>query len=73
MVLLDLEGESYFGLNEVGARIWQLLQERLDPDALMFALEQEYEVERGELESDVGHLLDQLLEARLVQAAQEEG
>ena len=25
-VLLDLEGEAYFGLNEVGTRIWQLLQ-----------------------------------------------
>lgn len=25
-VLLDLEGESYFGLNEVGTRIWQLIQ-----------------------------------------------
>ena len=25
-LLLDLEGESYFGLNEVGTRIWQLLQ-----------------------------------------------
>ena len=22
-VLLDLEGESYFGLNEVGTRVWQ--------------------------------------------------
>ena len=25
-VLLDLQGESYFGLNEVGTRIWQLIQ-----------------------------------------------
>ena len=27
-VLLDLQSESYFGLDEVGTRIWQLLQEK---------------------------------------------
>jgi hypothetical protein len=26
-VLLDLAGETYFGLNEVGTRIWQLLKQ----------------------------------------------
>ena len=25
-VLLDLESESYFGLNEIGTRIWQVLE-----------------------------------------------
>ena len=27
-VLLDLASESYFGLDDVGMRIWQLLQEQ---------------------------------------------
>jgi hypothetical protein len=27
-VLLDLKSESYFGLDDVGMRIWQLLQEQ---------------------------------------------
>ena len=65
-VLLDLASESYFGLDEVGTRIWQLLQEGAGREQLIDTLLDEYEVERAELERDVGQLLDGLADAGLV-------
>ena len=65
-VLLDLEGESYFGLNEVGTRIWQLLVSEQSVAGIMDSLSNEYDVSREQLESDVSDLLDKLTEAGLV-------
>lgn len=65
-VLLDLEGESYFGLNEVGTRIWQLLQTDITIEEALDTLTGEYDVSRVQLECDVGALLDKLAEAGLV-------
>lgn len=68
-VLLDLQGECYFSLNEVGTRIWQLLQGRSSVGEALGALSDEYDVSREQLESDVGELLDKLSEAGLVTLA----
>jgi len=65
-VLLDLEGESYFGLNEVGTRIWQLLQTETTIEDILNTLTDEYDVSRIQLECDVGELLDKLADAGLV-------
>ena len=68
-VLLDLEGESYFGLNEVGTRIWQLLQSEQTVAETLNTLSDEYDVSRKQLESDVSELLTRLTEAGLVTPA----
>ena len=65
-VLLDLDGESYFGLNEVGTRVWQLLQSERTVGETLSALSDEYDVGREQLESDMGELLDKLSDAGLV-------
>jgi hypothetical protein len=65
-VLLDLEGESYFGLNEVGTRIWQLLQAKPTVAETVSTLSDEYDVSREELEVDVGDLLVKLADAGLI-------
>jgi len=65
-VLLDLEGESYFGLNEVGTRIWQLLQSEQTVAEALDTLSDEYDVSREQLESDVSDLLGKLSDAGLV-------
>ena len=66
MVLLDLSSESYFGLDEIGARIWQLLNDGSSVGEALDALLQEYEVSRETLEADVGELLGSLAEAGLI-------
>ncbi len=65
-VLLDMQSESYFGLDEVGTRIWQLLQEKDDLQAVFDAILGEYDVEADQLERDLKELLSGLEEAGLV-------
>lgn len=65
-VLLDLDGESYFGLNEVGTRIWQLLKDELNIGNVLDTLDGEYDVSREQLERDVAKLLGSLEESGLI-------
>lgn len=65
-VLLDLRSDFYFGLDEIGTRVWQLLQSGLSLQELIDMMLDEYEVKRETLEADVGELLDKLLAAHLV-------
>ncbi len=65
-VLLDLQGESYFGLNEVGTRIWQLLQSEKTIAETLTTLSDEYDVSQEQLEADVSELLAKLTKAGLV-------
>ena len=66
-VLLSTETEIYFGLNEVGTRIWQLLP----PNSSSFAelcgrLASEYpDAPLETIRTDVAELLDALLEQQL--------
>ena len=68
-VILDLASENYFGLNEVGTRVWALIGEGLEPAAVVDALLEEYEVERAVLVKDVDDLLERLREAGLIEFA----
>jgi hypothetical protein len=66
-VLLDLAGETYFGLNEVGTRVWQLLKQDHGFIDLLDVLEAEFDVSRERLETDIAELLDQLEQAGIVE------
>jgi len=68
-VLLDMASEQYFGLDEVGARIWMLLSEEKAAGQILEDLLDEYEVERADLEKDLSELLERLLEAGLIRRA----
>jgi hypothetical protein len=61
MVMMSVKTGGYIGLNEVGARIWDLLETPCDIDALCARLESEYDVEpavcRAEIEDFVAELV----------------
>jgi len=59
-VLLDLKSENYFGLDEVGTRIWQLIKETDDLQAIYNTLLAEYEVEENRLQTDLDALLGEI-------------
>ncbi|HEY6877533.1 MAG TPA: PqqD family protein [Polyangiales bacterium] len=59
-VILGAEAGQYFGLNEVGARIWELVQQPVQVSAICAALCAEYEVQPDECERDVIELLGEL-------------
>ena len=66
MVLLDLKNGGYFGLDEVGTRIWQLLQEKGETDYISQKLLEEYDVEEEQLHKDIKELIDKLVEEGLI-------
>lgn len=68
-VILDLASGTYFGLDPVGARIWQMMGERKTLAEICATMLEEYEVEREQLETDVLRLSSELLERGLVLSA----
>lgn len=73
-VLLSTELEVYFGLNETGARIWELLSDCDTVDGLCRELGREYpEVDPDVLRRDVRELLEELAEEGLVRWEEDGG
>lgn len=64
-VILDLASSTYFGLDGVGVRLWQLLLENSDLQAACHTLLTEYEVEADQLRQDIAVLINQLVDAGL--------
>ena len=59
-VLMDLASEHYYGLDEVGTRVWQLIGQTKDLRAIYQTLLQEYEVKEERLLQDLDVLLGQI-------------
>lgn len=68
-VILNLATGTYFGLNEVGTRMWNLIAEGKSGEQVIETLLGEYEVEEKQLRSDYESLVKQLLEKGLVKAS----
>ena len=66
MVLLDMESENYFGLDEVGTSIWQAMKDDADLDTVFAALLAQYEVHEDVLKSDLLNFVDRLQASGLV-------
>jgi hypothetical protein len=67
-VLIHLRTNQIYELNAQGARVWQLIQDGLDRQAIVEALGREFEADPGRLEADVDVLLSRLADAGLVGA-----
>jgi len=68
-VILDLDSESYFGLDQVGTRMWQLVTEADSIQTAFDNLQEEYEVETDRLRADLTELLEVLLARGLIELA----
>jgi hypothetical protein len=67
-VVLNLQDGVYYGLNDVGARVWALLDTMGTPREICEALQAEYEIDRATLEADVLALLAEMEEGGLVES-----
>ena len=65
-VLLHLDSESYFGLDEVGTGMWEALTAHASVDAAFQALLETYDVQPAELRGDLERFVAQLAHAGLV-------
>ena len=70
-VLLNTRTNYYYSLDEVGARLWSLLNEGKQLMESYQALLEEYDVEPAQLEQDLLELISGLVENGLVEIAQE--
>lgn len=65
-VLLNINTEQYFGLDEVGTSIWNSLNETDSVEATYQKLLDEYEVEPEQLNKDLHDLINKLAEHQLL-------
>ncbi|MBW8873572.1 MAG: PqqD family protein [Acidobacteria bacterium] len=65
-VLLATDSGRYFGLNEVGTRMWSLLRLHGDVEAVCRALLAEYEVPEARLREDLAQFVGTLAARGLV-------
>lgn len=65
-VLLDMDSEQYFGLDDITLHIWQILSEDSDVDNLLSKLLAEYNVKEEVLKKDIITLLTQMQTDKLL-------
>lgn len=65
-VLLNLQTERYYGLDETGTRMWQLVTAAPNIDSAYQELLSEFDVESEVLRSDLTELLGKLVENGLL-------
>jgi len=66
IVVLDPKHGYYYGIDGVGARIWELLQKRTTPQRILKSLIQEYEVDEKRLREDMSKFISQLEKSGLL-------
>ena len=66
-VVLHLTSGAYFGLNEVAAAVWNLLQAPHTVEEIETHVLSQYKVEREQCERDLSRLLGDLAQAGLLQ------
>lgn len=66
-VLLQLDSGEYFGLDPVGQRIWTLITELGDLEAVLARLLEEFDVDADTMTRDLDSLVTELIDHRLVE------
>jgi hypothetical protein len=69
MALLNLDTGVYFGLDEVGARMWELVVEHGRLQVVAERMEDEYAVEPARLRQDLLRWVDELAAKQLLEIA----
>jgi hypothetical protein len=71
MAILNLKSGVYYGLDAVGARIWDLIQGPRTVHEIRDVIVEEYDVELERCERDLFALLDQLARENLIEVTHE--
>lgn len=65
-VMMNIENGEYFGLDSVGSRIWELIENPIRVEELVNLLIEEFEVSKEQCKSDTLEFLNELLEKKLL-------
>ena len=71
-VILNLSTGQYYGLNEVGARVWELIQQPCTVDSILHNLLEEYDVQPDVCKRDLTKILVDMKEACLIEVSDEQ-
>ena len=65
-VLLDMDSEQYYGLDDIGARMWQILSENSETEKALTQLLTEYDIDEKTLRQDLLNLITELGNVKLI-------
>jgi hypothetical protein len=65
-VMMSIENGEYYGLDPVGSRIWDLIENPIRIDKLIELLLEEYEISQAQCEADTFDFLNELLSKNLL-------
>ncbi|MBK2025256.1 lasso peptide biosynthesis PqqD family chaperone [Francisella philomiragia] len=65
-IMMNIDNNAYYTTQEIGNRIWELLDSLDTPKAICDQLMQEYEVSQEQCQNEVLQFLEQLLEHGIV-------
>jgi len=71
VAILDLAGGVYYGLDTVGARVWELVQKPIKVSQIQETIIEEYDADRARVERDVLVFLQRLADEGLVEVRDE--
>ena len=71
--ILNIKSGVYYGLDPVGARIWNLMQEPREVAEIQKAITDEYDVEPDRCARDLASLLEKLLAEGLIEVKNASG
>lgn len=66
IVILNLNTERFFEVNEVGKRFWELLTEHQEYTTALHVIQDEYDVSVEQLQEDMNRLMEDLVKAELI-------
>lgn len=66
VVLLSIENGEYYGMDAVGSRIWELLEDAISLRVLIFKLMNEYDVSEVQCQKDTMVFIEMLIEKDLL-------
>jgi len=66
MVMLSMEDSHYYGINEVGVRVWELMEARISVASIVDAICDEFDVGTEQCQGDVLGFISQLLQKNMV-------
>ena len=65
-VMMSVENGEYYGLDPIGSRIWELLENPIEVNVLIETLLEEFEVSKEQCTEDTLEFLNQLHEKNLL-------
>ena len=66
-VILNLKNGAYYGLNDIGVLVWNMIQKPCPVAAICDAVQESYDVERAQIEQDIVDLLQDLANEDLIE------